>query len=243
MKEHPVLFSTPMVQALLNTKPGVWPAEPLDPSKPFKSMTRRVVKPQPDKDDSCVNYCTVEGFQTFPEAAEEIWAQTEKGESVQLKSKYQEGDILWVRETWCKQFDNTGDKIEYLTDWYNKNTKTAEIIDSHDRITIHCLNPYGFECPRWKPSIHMPREAARIFLEVKNVRIERVQDITEDDAKSEGVEEHGIFNDFDGYEHIAVGLTTPRQEFCGLWDTLNAKKGYSWERNPWVWVIEFMRTA
>ena len=102
MRQKPILFSTPMVQALLNTKPNVWPAEPIDPGKPFKSMTRRVIKPQPDKEEPNINYCTIEGFQCAP-PGEEIWADTEKGESVQLKPKYEKGDILWVRETWtCK---------------------------------------------------------------------------------------------------------------------------------------------
>jgi hypothetical protein len=214
MKEHPVLFSTPMVQALLNTKPGSWPAKSLDPSKPFKSMTRRVVKPQPDKDDPCVNYCTVEGFQASPEAAEEIWAQTEKGESVQLKSKYQEGDILWVRETWLKADDG----FHYRADATPASEQARE--------------DYGY---KWRPSIHMPREAARLFLEVKNVRIERVREIMPEDKKREG------FSDCHRAYPCAEYNECNTPCFMKTWDTLNAKRGYSWERNPWVWVIEFMR--
>jgi hypothetical protein len=86
----------------------------------------------------------------------------------------------------------------------------------------------------------MPRYAARIFLEVKEVRIEKVRDITEDDAKAEGVEAQGIYNDFDGYENVCVGMTY-KEPFCQLWDHLNAKRGYSWESNPYVFVYEFMR--
>jgi hypothetical protein len=237
MKEKPVLFSTPMIRALLNTKPGAWPPEPVDASKPFKWMTRRVIVPQPK-----------EGWLPFidipPDMGQGIF------QFIQCMPKYKAGQILWVREAFCTQFDNTGSEKEYLADWYNKNTKTAETIDLHGR-TIHYLNPYGFECPRWRPSIFMPREAARIFLEVKAVRVERAQETTEEDAKAEGVLP---INPFD-LKQMPNSLITPggkygkgyilqrsfKAGYYQLWDILNAKRGYSWESNPYVYVYEFRR--
>ena len=137
----PIIFSGGEVKALLNTKPGVWPAEPTDSGKPCKSVTRRVMKPQPE-----------------PERG---------GESgVEDRAPYKPGDILWVRETWCKH--------EYGFDY--KVIENGQIFPAFDDDRI-----------KWKPSTRMPREAARLFLEVKSVRAERLRDITETDAKAEGV--------------------------------------------------------
>ena len=86
----------------------------------------------------------------------------------------------------------------------------------------------------------MPREAARLFLAVKNVRLERLQDISSDDACNEGVEcckdcmEHGGCN-------LPGVCAYSKQEFKELWNSINAKRGYGWDTNPWVWVIEFER--
>ena len=123
--------------------------------------------------------------------------------------KYDVGDILWVRETWSK--DENG---EYV---YRANYGTTED-DS--------FPPSMF---KWRPSIHMPREAARIFLRVTNVRVERVQDITAHDAIREGMESEIPFDTVD--------------EFKELWNNLNAKRGYGWESNPWVWVVAFEKIS
>jgi len=221
MREKPILFSTPMVQALLNTKPFTWPAEPIDPYKPFKSMTRRVIHPQPDKDEPNIVYTTIEGFQTAP-PGEEIWAETEKGESVRLKPKYEKGDVLWVRETWSTmpygQCNDGSVNLEYAY-------KADGSLGNFPEITI------AKNLDKWHPSIHMPREAARLFLEVKSVRVEQLQDISEKDAKAEGV----------GKLPPWAECGTFLRGFEALWDNLNAKRGYSWESNPWVFCYEFMR--
>lgn len=126
------------------------------------------------------------------------------GEKGYIKQPYSVGDILWVRETWQKI-----DK-EYF---YKANN------DPED---------WGVS---WKPSIHMPREAARIFLRVTNVRVERLQDITDKDVLKEGT------------NVIVSGYDRNDYEFCfmNLWDSTCTKEEYRWSYNPWVWVIEFER--
>jgi hypothetical protein len=172
----PIIFPTPMVQAILDGK---------------KTQTRRVIK----IDDAPENWkISIAGTSIV------------RAEPYDVKlPRYAAGDILWVRETWGK--DENG---EYV---YRANYGTTED-DS--------FPPSMF---KWRPSIHMPREAARIFLRVTNVRVERVQDITAHDAIREGMVSEISFDTVD--------------EFKELWNNLNAKRGYGWESNPWVWVYEF----
>jgi hypothetical protein len=195
IKEKPILFSTPTVKAILEGR---------------KTMTRRVVEPQPVLDG--------DGFWQWKDCQ---WHDGGIGcpqSGIDDYSPYRPGDILWVRETW-------GEKDDYY--YYRADE--------------------DFDTPilRWKPSIFMPREAARLFLEVKAVRIERLQDITEEDSKAEGVERKLI-----QYKGAFVGFTTYKQSFSMLWDRLNAKSKHvdaekkpvcSWESNPWVWVCKFER--
>ena len=122
------------------------------------------------------------------------------------KAPYKISDILYVRETWAKTKDGM---YLYKADPMYKDMQPGD---------------FGFY---WKPSIHMPKAAARIFLEVIKVRKEKLQDITEDGAQKEGVEKTYPF----GF----------RTAFKKLWDRLNKKTGYNWDSNPDVWVIEFKR--
>ena len=128
-------------------------------------------------------------------------------------SPYEPGDILYVRETWCLRYD--GEKYFYKAD---KNTQREEkrLID-YDHVS-------------WKPSIHMPKEAARIWLKVKDVRVERLKDISPEDAVKEGTKE--IF------PPLAV------DGFRDIWNSTIKKSDldrYGWGANPCVWVIEFER--
>lgn len=125
--------------------------------------------------------------------------------------RYAAGDILYVRETWADVFG----KYEYRAD-YSESENTYRV------------KRYGTTIAKWRPSIHMPREAARIFLRVTNVRVERLQAITYDDCLREGLWDNGT-----DVDTLAA--------FQELWQNLNAKRGYGWEINPWVWVIEFER--
>ena len=208
----PIIFSTPMVQAILDGR---------------KSMTRRVVKlPQ--------------WVWVHDESLDQFGFQTGNGygdggiigpnDLVGLISHYQPGDILWVRETWAK-----------ISDWSDVCPETGMF----DGYIYKADWPSSGEHPKWRPSIFMPREAARIFLRVTNVRAERVQDITEDDAIAEGVgdlffEEIGYSNN-PKYDLLMEWKTLEREQFELLWNSINAKRGFGWDSNPWVWVIEFER--
>lgn len=137
---------------------------------------------------------------------------------------YQPGDILYVRETWM---DYAG-RIMYKADC--------------DEYRLDSLKLAGFN---WHPSLHMPKEAARIFIKVKDVRVERLQDITEEQAESEGISEKFAMSWWKPtyYDPDSGGYPKYRDTFAfDLWDSTIKKSDleqYGWNANPWVWVIEF----
>lgn len=178
-----------------------------------KTQTRRVIKPQP------VHIAEPRvPFKTIDIDPKGI-----------INRPYQLGDIIWVRETWTEM---------HGAYFYKADNNPASIL----------MEPHG---AKWRPSIHMPKVAARLFLKVTYVRVERLQDITEDDAIAEGFE--GYPCDHIGRELSAVcgygctdcintgWLEPPWVDFMFTWDKLNAKRGFGWETNPWVWVIRFER--
>jgi len=239
----PILFSTPMVKALLNAKPGTWPAEPIDPGRPCKSQTRMVMKPQPGEGNS-ITSISAEGFLTVMKYAAEIWTDTDEGESVQLNPPYRSGDILWVKET----FQAWG----YWFYYYDKESgkERKHFMDETDATHPHLfcggfvesptsgMNPNM--CGYWKrSSIHMPREVARLFLEVREVRAERLQDMHEDDVGKEGILIDGRLCKMPCGDCTSDDGFDLRLPFIDLWDRINGKG--AWESNPWVWVYSFMR--
>jgi len=144
-----------------------------------------------------------------------------------IKPPYQAGDLLWVREAW--QIYDT------VPDGYYGGLELGYPLEKIPKQKLRnvCLiyKADGLDDGPWRPAIHMPRWAARIFLEVQDVRVERLQDITEEDVLSEGfrMDSKAIFSK--GYKGA----------FKELWNSLYAKRGYPWYSNPWVWVIEFER--
>ena len=135
----------------------------------------------------------------------------------------QPGDRLWVRENFYREFDRRPEDQEERIEWVESGYLAYRASDDQ---------PYGSGgyLP-WRPSIHMPRWASRITLEVTGVRVERLQDISEVDALAEGIQElidAGV--DHDG---------TPRDTYRVLWESINGPG--AWDANPWVWVIEFRR--
>ena len=138
------------------------------------------------------------------------------------KCRYgQPGDRLWVRETWAKCCHSHGCSGIYF--------KTDDL--------------KGAKIEKWKPSIHMPRRISRITLEVINVRVERLQDISEDDAMAEGAHPFPFMDRMFDPEtrKMVVDADFHRPRFKTLWDSINSKRGFGWDVNPWVWVIEFRR--
>jgi len=138
-------------------------------------------------------------------------------ESLVERSRIQLGDILWVRETWAR-----------ISDWTIIDP-TVGMVDGY----IYKADWASFEHPAWHPSIHMPRAAARIFLRVTDVRVEKVRDISEEEAEAEGAKK---------MKENDIGFWTYRRGFQSIWDSLYAKRGYGWDANPWVWVYTFERT-
>jgi hypothetical protein len=211
MKERPILFSGPMVRALLNGS---------------KTQTRRVVKQQPDSDEA-TGACWVE----IDGRHQWAWHAGEDEDILPNEQQFfcpygQPGDRLWVRETFARIDGQTRPWIE--TDYratYNHGDRLGDTL--------------GIK-KRWTPSIHMPRHASRITLEITNVRVERLQDISADDARAEGIcydpGEDGVF-------HIpAIGGCTSDSavgSYQKLWQSINGLG--SWSANPWVWVVEFKR--
>jgi hypothetical protein len=125
------------------------------------------------------------------------------------------GARLWVREAWLR--------------------------DRYDGSTQYRASHPCPELPRWKPSIHMPRERCRLVLELVRVRLERLQDISEEDARAEGFPSYTITGNGQSCEPVGAGYMDGRAHFRALWDSLNAKRGFGWSENPWVWALEFRR--
>lgn len=144
------------------------------------------------------------------------------------------GDLLWVRETWAQDFE----EIQIAGgDWSNSYLNaTGGYLYKADGVEFAPVDSKVFG--KWKPSIHMPKAAARILLQVTDVRVERLQDISEDDAKAEGVHFNGTFyqnylaaNDWECTHRCAI------KSFQSLWKSINGAE--SWDANPWVWVVSF----
>lgn len=184
-----------------------------------KTCTRRLVKPQP-KSKLCYTFAGSDSNTWgYPNrTAHEIWGEefklpndiTEEELSKRWNPPYHTDDILYVRETWKKAPNG----YYYYEDWQRN-----DIAD----------------VTKWKPSIHMPKEAARIWLKVTDVRVERLQEITSEQIGREGVEVE--------YPHVLNG-EEKRYAFSTLWNNTIKKSDldrYGWNASPWVWVIEFER--
>lgn len=210
MKFHPILFSTEMVKAILEGR---------------KTMTRRVVKPQPDPESDGIDYMPCAPSLEWEQYYNEIWKpwkwDTAEGESISSFCPYGEvGDVLWVRESFTQRNGSVG---------FSKYVYKAGTIDKKIK---------------FKPSIHMPKAACRIFLEIISIRVERLQEINHHAAIFEGVEYRHIKDQGLGYKVYGCGTNdqqtaSPVFSFKTLWQTINGEE--SWQSNPWVWVIGFRR--
>ena len=203
MKDRPILFSAPMVRALLDGS---------------KTQTRRVAK-------------LTDAAHVKEVGGHRRWHPADPNAA--LACPYgQPGDQLWVRETFYEEFGrpplNDEERQEWLVNGF------LDYRASNDQ------QPYGSGgALAWKPSIHMPRWASRITLEIVGVRVERLQDISEADAIAEGctMNNNGYYR---GGPHKVSGLkqmATAVSAYRDLWESINGPT--SWDANPWVWVVDF----
>ena len=199
VRERPILFSGPMVRAILEGR---------------KTVTRRVIPYQPM---SLGEPKWWDPFESWRPPSEQAY----QDEAIKRCRFGVSGDRLWVRETWRPISVSMGEwvGVQYRADETTQYRPYVEGVDLKLARTS------------WRPSIHMPRWASRITLEVTEVRVERLQEISEEDAVAEG------------YLPKALGIvaTWARTGFSVGWDSHNAKRGFGWDVNPWVWVIRFFR--
>ena len=229
MKERPILFSAPMVRSLLAGT---------------KTQTRRVVKPE-----GAHHLFQFRGTAAAAGADEPTgewgWCGSERVVNKHIHCPYgKPGDRLWVRETW-----NWFDPEQIPADRIGPRAPFTGIAGGSRAIrwaaafAADGALPYpGYDGrDHWRPSIHMPRWASRITLEVVGVRVERLQGISEEDAKAEGA--WGPDDSIVGKvaEHFGCDVLSvhPSLAFRMLWEQINGRD--SWAANPWVWVVEFKR--
>jgi len=219
----PILFNTEMVRAIIEGR---------------KTVTRRIDKawndfcePLPDFINNKVRTYAVQNYGNRE--------HTDYISMCEVKMPICEGDILYVRETWCTDEDIADVFEENLIHGFYYRADNTDMDWVNDK-----------EIVKWRPSIHMPKEAARIFLKVTNVRVERLQDISFIDALNEGIEPR--ITEYDGrldHSEIAEAYSISCQKACidafhKLWDSTIKKSEldrYGWNCNPWVFVYEFER--
>jgi hypothetical protein len=200
----PILFSGPMVRAILYG----------ERERRRKTQTRRIVKPQPTRLSADAYADRYNKGRQFNFWASRGTVKNLCGDVVGGKglSPYGDvGDTLWVRESVCEM-----DTDHRPPRWTYKANQPTGSDGKPDADSERCRKEYGY---KWKSSIHMPKAACRIFLHVTDVRVQRVQEISEADARAEGFEK--------------------REHFIRLWDEINGAG--SFDANPWVWVISFKR--
>ena len=217
MKTYPIIFSAPMVRALLDGK---------------KTQTRRVVKPQPE---------IYSGYETLGDFSDPGWVLEWKEFDALTPKELahhcpygKPGDLLWVRETW--QLHSLATDLGKIVYRASENSSHTEF---HRMVPVEKIGGIGAKPFQegWRSSIHMPRWASRLTLEITGVRVERVHDISEDDAIAEGMMQFDSgrwWYDTTGQNSLHRTAMSAYQE---LWRKLNGCG--SWDANPWVWVLEF----
>lgn len=227
MKERPILFSGPMVRAILAGT---------------KTQTRRVA-PIASLDIRHHDREIVTWGVKFSKPVKGAISSHSGGKLTEDQARNvigsmfcpygAPGDRLWVRETWgdCTPGADALSGTHYDTPWYRADA------DSHGLLGHDGVGPVYVEDIKWRPSIHMPRWASRITLEITAVRVERLQDISAEDAMAEGVE---IWRNAETFKGLAA-CSAHHYEFEDMWTHINGPG--SWDANPWVWVIEFRRVG
>lgn len=207
--ERPILFSAPMVRAILEGR---------------KTQTRRICKPAFDGFNWAAS--------VHPDGAATGWIAwwPKAVEAEETAKRYPGaegfpcpwgwiGDRLWVKETFRQASGAWGE--------HQRGAPLEYRADSDDMSSIP-----------WRSPLYMPRWASRIRLEIMEIRCEQLEDISDEDAIAEGIEGNGIMYRDYSPEGTGLCTQTPRSSYCGLWDSLNGKR-FPWTSNPWVWVIIF----
>lgn len=222
MTERPILFSAPMVRAILANS---------------KTQTRRVVKPVGD-DDGFVLQDYGSGW--WPYRSDDGESPMKDGNEIPHACPYgAPGDRLWVRETWAPHFMYESVRPADIT----IDARSCLFYAADGGITGGCEPTQ--RARKWRPAIHMPRAASRIALEVTGVRLERLGDISEADAIAEGIgsirvsENDSRWLNYCDPESKAAAFGDPRHSFWSLWESINGRE--SRDANPFVWVVEFKR--
>lgn len=217
----PILFNTAMVRAILDGK---------------KTCTRRFIKNKYTNAD--IKFWEHKGKKILVYAQNDVPEPkiNEDGSKTmtvrymeEIEVPYKVGDILYVRETWNINpvwvFGGSSDNLPPKESKYIYKATNGEFTGG------------------WKPSIHMPKEAARIFLKVTSVRAERLKDITDEGCYQEGISSTSFYDEAEHIQIAGIGLNDSLEKaaFSLLWNSTVKEEKYSWEGNPWVWVIEFER--
>lgn len=235
-REHPILFSGALVRAILEGR---------------KTQTRRLLRPQPVGDQvatfaqvgtvkatGAAVFCCRDDWGT-PVCALPVGRHSLAGDLVCPYGA--PGDHLWCRETWQEFFDDEIDPARPRGPWGRMGIPAQP----ERRSFVFYRADGEIEGAVWRPSIHMPRRASRLTLRIKSVRVERLQQISEADAKAEGVEPVVLPTGRYGLDicgPLMDGRRPFASEFAVLWDSINNKSA-PWSSNPWLWVLEFERVG
>lgn len=218
MSDIPVLFSGPMIRAILDDR---------------KSQTRRILKPQPQhlwQTPPIDILPPSQGDDGLWGQVETIWSGREPSHEVwhPLNVRWNVGDRLWVQETWAMASRATD-----VGTIYYRASENRSYTEFCEQIPIKSCGLIQPSWPKWKPAIHMPRTFSRITLEVTEVRVERLQDISEEDAIAEGAEPILVPPDGGSAPHI--------EGFRAIWNRINGDG--SWAANPFVTATTFRRAG
>ncbi|WP_370602552.1 hypothetical protein [Citrobacter cronae] len=244
MKERGMIFNREMVRSIIDGR---------------KTQTRRIMAIQPEHSE--LGLRRVIDSKNGRDNGKYFWSQSGacglKMRSKMFGCPYGEvGDRIWVRETWSDVNLEGSPAVAYRAD--------DEVYDlMEDESLLDEGGSFNYQDPRvckyqfaawhsdlisgiegnWRPSIHMPRWASRITLDITDVRVERLNGISETDAEAEGIDMEALFDSQDCYDCIAdhnmTGRPTAKGAFKYLWESIYGEEG--WKSNPWVWVIEFKR--
>ena len=234
MKTKPILFSGPMVRALIEGR---------------KTQTRRALKPQPE-----VRY--VAGWGIGRPGHPNEWTPCSGGGATamqwqtwaeKVRLRFAVGDLLYVRETWCPANTDNGPAVLFKADFHRRHLVDESYPVDYDKYPAGrgAWSAWAADVERgttkaWRPAIHMPTWVSRTTLAVTDVRVQRLQDITEEDAEAEGVakvRDHCYV--VRGFDYDLAGLchSRPSIPYAKLWDHINGAD--SWDANPWVVAVSF----